>query len=315
MNLQKTILAVAAILIAVFILTLAPSCSFQKDINKTETNTKAESRTEDSLRIESLRRDTSEYLRQLREREYFEAQMDCPELDTAAIKEGFAGYVPISFLDSVLKANTRPIRTATVEKGADGSVKITGNNIRSVRYIKEKDEKEISRYTSTIQTLIESQIETMASVVQTKKEKEKHSKGGLLNFNWLWIIPGLLFGMYLGWRLRGGIKLIDKLNPSNMKNLILVFFASLLLTSCGHYRDGSSVWQAGMWIAPLLTFIGFAYFLTTAWKSSRSGSNINIKYGGGESGNVPIWKLGRFYFAVIFFLATIAIIWAVNAEK
>lgn len=233
MNLQKTILAAAAILMAVFILTLTPSCSYQKDLHKTETSTKAESRTEDSLKIESLRRDTAEYLRQLREREYFEAQMDCPELDTAAIKEGFAGYVPLSVVDSIVKANTRPIRTTTVEKGADGSVKITGNNIRHVRYIKEKDEKEISRYTSTIQTLLEQQIKTAASLVSTTKEKEKHSKGGFLNFPWLWFILILLVGIYLGWRLRGAIKLIDKLNNYNMKNVILILLCSLLMVSCG----------------------------------------------------------------------------------
>lgn len=100
-----------------------------------------------------------------------------------------------------------------------------------------------------------------------------------------------------------------------MKSFLIVIIASLLLSSCGHYRDGSSVWQAGMWIAPLLTLIGFFYFGYTAWKSSRSGSTWNPKYGGGEAGNVPIWQLGRFWFAVAFLLATIAIIWAVNWEK
>lgn len=275
MNLQKTILAAAAILMAVFILTLGSSCSFQKDINKTETSTKAESRTEDSLRIESLRRDTSEYLRQLREREYFEAQMNCPEVDTAAIRKVVAGSSVHA--DSLIKALTQ--KPTTVEKGADGSVKITGNNIRSVRYVKEKDEKEISRYTSTIQTLLEQQIKTAASVITTTKEKEKHSKGGFLNLPWLWFILILLVGIYLGWRFRGGIKLIDKLNPSNMKNLIIVFIASLLLTSCGRSRNpdnqvmGTEVKQIGWQIVgkdyPPIPLMDTLYKVGPTWQQSN----------------------------------------------
>lgn len=211
---MKKILPITCIWLAAtvaFILFCCIGCSHSKDVFKTETSTKSETRTEDSLKIVTLQRDTTEYLKRIREMEYLGVSFqECPELDTAAIKEGFAGYVPFSVVDSILKANTTAIRTTTVKKGADGSLEITGP-IKSLTWAKDKLEQEAKIQRSTIQTLLEQQIKTAASVFTKTEQKEKHSKGGFLNFPWFWLLLAFLGGGYVGWRLRGGIKMIDKI--------------------------------------------------------------------------------------------------------
>jgi len=100
-----------------------------------------------------------------------------------------------------------------------------------------------------------------------------------------------------------------------MKKLFAFIILSISLMSCGKFPDGTSVWQGGLWLVAVLPFLGSLYFFYTAYKSSKSGSNINPLMGGGEGGNVPIYKHGRFWFGVGFVVASIIIIIMVNGDK
>lgn len=93
------------------------------------------------------------------------------------------------------------------------------------------------------------------------------------------------------------------------KSLSAFLICSLfLLTGCAQFADGGgSVWQGGLGILPVLTFVGAAIFGYQAYKGSKSGSNT------GE--NVPIWKFGQFYFSIGLLIATIFIIWNVISNK
>lgn len=103
--------------------------------------------------------------------------------------------------------------------------------------------------------------------------------------------------------------------------LIPISILCLFLTSCAKFKDGTSVWQGGLWVLPWLTALASLFFLWKAWKASKSGSWY---WGKDERGvdkmiqskeNVPIYKTGWFVFSVCFFFATVAIIWMVNSDK
>jgi hypothetical protein len=106
-----------------------------------------------------------------------------------------------------------------------------------------------------------------------------------------------------------------------MKQFIVLFVVSLLLISCGKFADGTSVWQEGMWIIPSITFLAGCWFMYIALRASRSGSWWWGKDSSGKwqqkgsDENIPIFKIGQFWFAVIFWLSTIGIIIWVNLEK
>jgi len=103
-----------------------------------------------------------------------------------------------------------------------------------------------------------------------------------------------------------------------MKKLLAFISVLLFMTSCSKFHDGGgSVWQGGLWILPILTTLGAAFFGYKAYKSSKGGSNV-IEGGAitnKEGGNVPIWQLGYFYFAVGLLIATIVIVIMVNGDK
>lgn len=109
---------------------------------------------------------------------------------------------------------------------------------------------------------------------------------------------------------------------------LLVASGSFLLASCGKFSDGTSVWGGGLGIIPWLTGIGAVACLVIAYLSSKSnsttqhssgGKNPNIPGGGpwteDNTGNVPFYKLGWFYFSVALAIATIIIVIMVNADK
>lgn len=99
-----------------------------------------------------------------------------------------------------------------------------------------------------------------------------------------------------------------------MKQLLFILTV-IMLTGCGHHRDGTSVWSDGLFIVPLLPIVGSIYFFVTAFQSSKSGSTINPVFGGGEGGNIPVYKLARFWFGVALLVAAAGIIFWVNMEK
>lgn len=103
---------------------------------------------------------------------------------------------------------------------------------------------------------------------------------------------------------------------------LLLFILSIAFISCGKFSDGTSVWQEGLWIAPLLTGLGAAWFGVLTYLSWRKGGTEGYIYD--EKGlprwtqddkRFPIYKASHFWFFAGLLLATIAIIWWVNAEK
>lgn len=100
-------------------------------------------------------------------------------------------------------------------------------------------------------------------------------------------------------------------------NKVMCVLMMCFLASCGHYSDGTSVWSGQMWLAPAAFFGLAGMFFYMAYRSSKSGSLKNPLYTGGkkeEGGNVPIYQLPVFWFGVVCFVASLIIIWAVNAE-
>lgn len=103
----------------------------------------------------------------------------------------------------------------------------------------------------------------------------------------------------------------------------LIFMLSCLmftLVSCGKFSDGSSVWQGGLWVIVALPLIGAAIFFYQAYKASQSGSTTQVNRGGQvikvhSDENVPIYKLGKFWFGVGLVVAAIVFVIMVNADK
>lgn len=285
MNLQKTILAVAAILMAVFILTLGSSCGFSKDVNKTQTSTKLESRTDDSLKIETLKNEVAELSRQIREMENQEFTFQtCPEIDSAGLRNGLIEAFKKDTarlnekIDSLIAVMNKKPAVSSFKKDKDGNTEVTGP-LKSVKTSTIREEQMTLKYTAIIQNLIESHVKTAATMMTKKEEKEKHSKGGFLNLPWLWIVLAALGGGYLGWRLRGGIKMIDKLNPTNMKNLLYGFMVLILLSGCGksakpdNYISDRSARHTGwatvnIYTDPVPVYDSF-YYTNPTWQQSN----------------------------------------------
>lgn len=102
---------------------------------------------------------------------------------------------------------------------------------------------------------------------------------------------------------------------------LLVMMISLIAQSCGKFSDGTSVWQAGLWIIPTITGLASLFFLFLAYRDSKSGSwywgknsrGVDVKIESKE--NVPIYKTAFFAFFAILLLVTIGIIIWVNADK
>jgi len=99
--------------------------------------------------------------------------------------------------------------------------------------------------------------------------------------------------------------------------LIYFFLLSVLLTSCGKFADGTSIWAGGLWVIPTITFLASVGFFYVSWRMSRSGGKRQLPQGGYEytSSPVPIYNIGRFWFGVGLLIATIGIIVWQNLEK
>lgn len=100
-----------------------------------------------------------------------------------------------------------------------------------------------------------------------------------------------------------------------MKNLLFILTV-ILLTGCGHFPDGTSVWGGGLGIIPFILFGGSAWFFYTAWRKSKSGSEQQTPSGWKSyEENVKIHKIGQFWFGVALFLAGAGVVIAVNLAK
>ena len=102
-----------------------------------------------------------------------------------------------------------------------------------------------------------------------------------------------------------------------MKKVLFFFMMCVFLMSCGHHRDGSSVWAGGLWILPVLGFAATAWSYYRMSRSLKSGSTQQIPGQGTVSykENVKFYQVASFWFGSAFLVATIAIIWGVNYWK
>jgi hypothetical protein len=99
--------------------------------------------------------------------------------------------------------------------------------------------------------------------------------------------------------------------------LIAFCVVCFVLQSCGKFADGTSVWQEGLWILPLLTFAGFVIFAVLAFKDWKSGSVVDDKHGNPIPSKKKLkwYNNGYAWFAIFCLVAFIGIIIWVNADK
>ena len=220
---------------------ILPSCSSSKDVHKTEVKQQTSLSQEDSLKMEYLKKDTSELRRQIREMEFLGVSFQqCPEVDTAAFRKLFSKECPPARVDSAIKAITP--KTSKFKKDKDGNFEIEGA-LKSIQYAKTRLEDELSTQRSTTAFMIDQLIKTNLQQVTQKKEVEKHKESHFMTgFGWMLTIGivALIVGFIIGWRARKMIKEVDNIQPNNMKNLITVFIACLLLASCGKSKVPSN---------------------------------------------------------------------------
>lgn len=98
---------------------------------------------------------------------------------------------------------------------------------------------------------------------------------------------------------------------------ILFILSLFMITSCGKFKDGTSVWAEGLWAIPLLLVLGGIWFLYLTIRASKSNSTQQIRGVGtiDNTGNVPIYKIGKFYISMALFVAAAVVIIIQNAEK
>jgi membrane protease YdiL (CAAX protease family) len=100
---------------------------------------------------------------------------------------------------------------------------------------------------------------------------------------------------------------------------LLALFTTVLLTSCGKFSDGSSVWQGGLWILPVICVLGGLFFVYQGFKNSKSGSftqDQNVRGGIVNSKeNIPLLKQPRFWIGAVMLVAALVIVIAVNGDK
>lgn len=90
----------------------------------------------------------------------------------------------------------------------------------------------------------------------------------------------------------------------------------ILLSSCGHFPDGTSVWAGGLGIIPFVLGLGSAWFFSVAYRKSKSGSRQQLPNGTVESDeDVKIYKIGEFWYGVALAAALTVVVIAVNLSK
>jgi hypothetical protein len=99
--------------------------------------------------------------------------------------------------------------------------------------------------------------------------------------------------------------------------LFLLLVASMFLSSCGKYYDGTSVWAGGAFLVFWIPFIGSFVFLYFAYKASKSGSVQTTRERGREEfdKNIPIYKVGQFYFFVALQIFSWIVVIVQNVNK
>jgi hypothetical protein len=315
-------LYLAAIL---FILScMMTSCAGTKALEKSAVRVDSVAKSTYDASEQTHKATESEYQRQIKEMEELDVTVQQSGCDTNALREKITeafiksnpcnGTIDSSvfkkFADSLIKAvNAAPPKVTTVKKLPDGTVEISGEGITKVRDTKSKTDDQSASFKSEITTLTEQHRRDSTALVKSQFSKQKTVKRSMW---WLWMIIGAVV-----WEvIRRSIPKIPFLNfkSTNMKSVIVFVLCSLMLTSCGHYNDGTSVWAKQMWTAPIAFSILGLVLIENAYKGSKSGSKINPLFGGGEGGNVPIYQFARFWMGIVCIVAAIVIVIAVNAD-
>lgn len=129
------------------------------------------------------------------------------------------------------------------------------------------------------------------------------------HFPWFWMILGIILALLVIYR-KQVYSFIKKIT---MNKIIPAFLAAFILQSCTKFR-GTNIWVLGdgLWIVCLAFYFASIFSFIKAYKSSKSGSEIQDKKSGkwfDANGNVKIYMIGSFWFGVFFFaLATVIII-------
>lgn len=105
-----------------------------------------------------------------------------------------------------------------------------------------------------------------------------------------------------------------------MKKFLFALLSVLtlgLLTGCGKFSDGTSVWQGGLWLVAALPAAGALIFGFLGFKDWKSGTqqtlpNGQIVY---SDKKLPFYKVPYFIYSAALIVATIAIVLLVNADK
>lgn len=99
--------------------------------------------------------------------------------------------------------------------------------------------------------------------------------------------------------------------------LFIFLCMATLLSSCGKFADGTSVWGGGLFALPWATGLAAAYFGWQTWKQYKSGSwKTDDRWKTKKDGSkMPLYQLSNFWFASGFLVLTLVIIIVQNASK
>lgn len=101
--------------------------------------------------------------------------------------------------------------------------------------------------------------------------------------------------------------------------LLFSAIVMMLLASCGHFKDGTSVWSGGLWIILVIGIGGTIASTIRGILQTRSGSE-RLRSSPDDPGepnlpNLPFWKVRGGQLAIVLFILTIIFIIAVNGTK
>lgn len=307
-------LAAAAVLtfIIVLLIMTCASCRVSKNISTSKVNTDSlVTHVKDSMSVVHSR-ETSELKRMLEEMTSSGVTFvvdSCPERDAVLAlldSAGRANYEKALLQDRVKSLSNK---VTISEKGA-----ITAEGrIKEAKFTNTRLQEELLTSERTIDQLTKENEDLRAKLTKSVKEKDKDIKkkpafgGYAMTFG----AGALSMLLFLWWYNKK-----RKVKSVIMNKATLFILSTLLLTSCGKHADGTSVWAEGVWIIPMLMLLGGLTFMYLAYRASKS--NSTQQYSGGtkdNTGNVPIYKVGKFWLAVALFVAAVVVVIVQNSEK
>lgn len=216
----------------------------------------------------------------------------------------------ISF-DTIFLPGDTIINTVTVR--TDGTVDATGR-IKSVTVTNQKLQRTLKDLQEDYDSLAQVKQRVETKVITNTVEKTKNVKR---TWPWWWFAICAVVGFVLGAVFRNQIISLFKIKSMKLFKLIAVLMSCFAMQGCGKYADGTSVWAGGLIIIPVVMIVGAIIFFVQAYKASKSGATKQTLEGGTQSvpGNVSIFKVPRFWFAVALVVAAVIVAIMVNADK